>query len=176
LAEAVDQLGLSAETIVVNVQGDEPLIEPTLIDTVAATLRAHPQADIATCASPLRSAEDLFSPHVVKVVCARNGRALYFSRAPSPWAREALATGQQLLAPGLPALHHIGLYAYRVAFLRRFPSLSPGVLEQYESLEQLRAIEHGHTIMVHRTQHILAAGVDTPTDLERVRAVYTNKA
>ncbi len=175
LAEVVEQLGLPDDAIVVNVQGDEPLIEPELINAVAAKLLACPDADIATCASPLASAQSLFSPHVVKVVCAVNDRALYFSRAPIPWARDALADGQQVLAPGLPALHHIGLYAYRVSFLRRFPSLPQGTLERFESLEQLRAMEHGHTIVVHRAEQAPAAGVDTQADLERVRAVYLNR-
>ncbi|GAB1579568.1 3-deoxy-manno-octulosonate cytidylyltransferase [Bordetella petrii] len=174
LAEAVEQLGLPDDAVVVNVQGDEPLIDPALIDAVAESLQAHPQADIATCACPLADAEALFNPNVVKVVCGADGLALYFSRAPIPWARDALAGGQRLLAPGLPALHHIGLYAYRVAFLRRFPTLPQGPLERYEALEQLRALEHGHRIVVHRTPQAPQAGVDTPDDLERVRTIYAN--
>lgn len=174
LAEAVEQLGLADHTIVVNVQGDEPLIDPDLIDAVATLLHDHPEADIATCACPLADAEALFNPNVVKVVCGTDGRALYFSRAPIPWARDALATGERVLAPGLPALHHIGLYAYRVGFLRRFPTLPQGTLERYETLEQLRALEHGHTIVVYRTPESPMAGVDTPADLERVRAWYTH--
>lgn len=174
LAEAVEQLGLADDAIVVNVQGDEPLIDPALVDAVAALLRDHPDADIATCACPLADAESLFNPNVVKVVCGADGRALYFSRAPIPWARDALASGERVLAPGLPALHHIGLYAYRVAFLRRFPRLPQGALERFEALEQLRALEHGHTIVVHRTPQPPMAGVDTPADLDRVRAWYAN--
>lgn len=172
LAESVEQLGLSDDAIVVNVQGDEPLIDPTLIDAVAALLQAHPEADIATCACPVADAESLFNPNVVKVVCGADGRALYFSRAPIPWARDALSRGDHVLAQDLPALHHIGLYAYRVAFLRRFPHLPQGALERFEALEQLRALEHGHTIVVHRTPRPPMAGVDTPADLERVRAWY----
>jgi len=175
LAEAVQQLDLPDDAVVVNVQGDEPLIEPELIDAVAAQLQAAPHADIATCACPLADAEALFNPNVVKVVCAADGRALYFSRAPIPWARDALAGGRRVLAPGLPALHHIGLYAYRAAFLRRFPGLPQGALEGFESLEQLRALEHGHVIVVHRAAQPPAAGVDTPADLERVRAWYANR-
>lgn len=175
LAEAVEQLQLTDDTIVVNVQGDEPLIEPELIDAVAQTLQDDPGADIATCASPVADAHALFNPNVVKVVCAANGQALYFSRAPIPWARDALANGQRVLAQDLPAWHHIGLYAYRVAFLRRFPQLPPGVLERVESLEQLRALEHGHRIVVHRVPHAPATGVDTPEDLQRVRAIYANR-
>jgi len=175
LAEAVEQLGLADDAIVVNVQGDEPLIDPSLVDAVAAMLHDHPDADIATCACPVADAESLFNPNVVKVVCGADGRALYFSRAPIPWARDALASGERVLTPGLPALHHIGLYAYRVAFLRRFPNLPQGTLERFEALEQLRALEHGHTIVVHRTPQPPMAGVDTPADLERVRAWYANR-
>ncbi|RIQ19068.1 3-deoxy-manno-octulosonate cytidylyltransferase [Bordetella avium] len=172
LAEAVRILGLPGDAIVVNVQGDEPLIEPTLIDGVAQLLADNPQADIATCACPLTDAQALFNPNVVKVVCGNDGRALYFSRAPIPWARDALAGGERMLAPGLPAWHHIGLYAYRVSFLQRFPTLAQGELERFESLEQLRAMEHGHTIVVSRISAAPAAGVDTPADLDRVRAIY----
>jgi len=172
LAEAVAGLGLDDETVVVNVQGDEPLIEPALIDAVAGLLGRHPQAAIATCAGPLADADALFNPNAVKVVCARDGRALYFSRAPIPWDRDALAGGDRHMAPDLPALHHIGLYAYRAGFLARFPSLPQGVLERCEALEQLRALEHGYAIVVHRTDRMPAAGVDTPADLARVRALF----
>lgn len=175
LAEAVEQLGLPDDAIVVNVQGDEPLIEPELIDAVAAKLQAYPQADIATCACPLADVEALFNPNVVKLVCAADDRALYFSRAPIPWARDALAGGERVLAQGLPAWHHIGLYAYRASFLRRFPTLPQGALERFESLEQLRAMEHGHVIVVHRASTPPAGGVDTPADLERVRLIYSNQ-
>lgn len=175
LSEAVGLLDLPDDTIVVNVQGDEPLIEPALIDAVAHLLASRADADIATCACPLADAESLFNPNVVKAVCAADGRALYFSRAPIPWARDALAGGDKVLAPGLPAWHHIGLYAYRAGFLRRFPGLPQGILERYESLEQLRALEHGRTIVVHQVQRAPAAGVDTPADLERVRRVYANR-
>ncbi|AHV94253.1 3-deoxy-manno-octulosonate cytidylyltransferase [Bordetella holmesii] len=172
LAEAVSLLGLSDDAIVVNVQGDEPLIEPGLIDAVARRLAATPGADIATCACPLADAQALFNPNVVKVVCDTQDRALYFSRAPIPWARDALADGQRVMASGLPALHHIGLYAYRVGFLHRYPTLPQGQLERFESLEQLRAMEYGHSIVVYRSETAPAAGVDTPADLERVRAIY----
>lgn len=175
LAEVVAALELPADTIVVNVQGDEPLIEPALIDAVADVLAAHPAAAIATCACPLAEAAALFNPNVVKVVCAADGQALYFSRAPIPWAREALSGGERVLAPGLPAWHHIGLYAYRAGFLRDFPALPQGTLERFESLEQLRALEHGHRIMVHRVNQAPAAGVDTPADLERVRQAYSKR-
>ncbi|MFA5520140.1 MAG: 3-deoxy-manno-octulosonate cytidylyltransferase [Castellaniella sp.] len=170
LAEAATQLGLQDSDIVVNVQGDEPLIEPGIIDAVAALLARSPQSAIATCASPIATADELFNPAVVKVVCDAQDRALYFSRAPIPWARDALASqASPHLAPGLPALHHLGLYAYRMAFLQAFPRLASGPLERFEALEQLRALEHGHVISVLRCEQRLAAGVDTPADLERVR-------
>lgn len=174
LSEAVAQLGLPDDEIVVNVQGDEPLVEPALIDAVAGLLARHAQAAISTCACPLADAQALFNPNVVKVVCAADDSALYFSRAPIPWARDALSDGARRLAAGLPAWHHIGLYAYRAGFLRAFPLLPQGQLERFESLEQLRALEHGYRIVVHRSPHAPAAGVDTPADLERVRAAYAN--
>jgi 3-deoxy-manno-octulosonate cytidylyltransferase (CMP-KDO synthetase) len=172
LAEVVGMLGLPDEAIVVNVQGDEPLIDPALVDAVASLLARHPDAAIATCAAPIHDAATLFDPNAVKVVCDTRGRALYFSRAPIPWARDALADGIRRLAPGLPAWHHIGLYAYRAGFLRQFPGLPAGQLEQVESLEQLRALEQGLPILVHRAPAAPTRGVDTPEDLARVRAVF----
>jgi 3-deoxy-manno-octulosonate cytidylyltransferase (CMP-KDO synthetase) len=175
LAEAAQQLGLSDDDIVVNVQGDEPLIEPQLIDAVAGMLLERPSAAIATCASPITHAQTLFNPNAVKVVCDAGGKALYFSRAPIPWARDALADGAQRLAPGLPALHHIGLYAYRVHFLKRFCTLPEGTLEHFEALEQLRALEHGYEIAVYRCSERPSAGVDTAEDLRRVREIFANR-
>ncbi|MYN14719.1 3-deoxy-manno-octulosonate cytidylyltransferase [Pusillimonas sp. TS35] len=175
LAEVCAHLGLAADAIVVNVQGDEPLIDPAHIDEVAYTLSQRPEAAIATCAAPIQDAATLFNPNAVKAVCDRQGRALYFSRAPIPWAREALAGGERALAPGLPALHHIGLYAYRAGFLSVFPSLPVGPLETFEKLEQLRALENGYHIVVNVTAALPAAGVDTAEDLERVRAAYANQ-
>jgi len=175
LSEVVDQLGLDDGDIVVNVQGDEPLIEPAAIDAVASSLQTHPEAAIATCAAPIRDSATLFNPNAVKVVCDARGFALYFSRAPIPWARDVLQDGAQRLAPGLPGLHHIGLYAYRAGFLRTFPTLAQGALERCEALEQLRALEHGHRIVVHAVAAQPAAGVDTPEDLDRVRAHFTNE-
>lgn len=172
LSEVVQRLGLDDDVIVVNVQGDEPLIDPGMIDTVAALLAVHPEAAIATCASPIRSAQTLFDPNAVKVVCDARGRALYFSRAPIPWARDVLAGGGQHLAAGLPAWRHIGLYAYRAGFLREFPNLPMGTLEHFESLEQLRALEHGHPIIVHLGADDPAPGVDTAEDLARVRGLF----
>jgi len=175
LSEAATLLDLPEDTVVVNVQGDEPLIDPTLINTVATLLARRTDADVATCACPIGDADTLFDPNTVKVVCAQDQRALYFSRAPIPWAREALAHGARVLATGLPVWHHIGLYAYRTRFLRRFPTLSQGVLERYEMLEQLRALEHGYTILVHCTHSAPMPGVDTPQDLARVREIYANR-
>jgi 3-deoxy-manno-octulosonate cytidylyltransferase (CMP-KDO synthetase) len=169
LAEVVTQLGLPNNTIVVNVQGDEPLMDPHLIDRVAQQLTQDPEAAMATCASPLTEAASFFNPNVVKVVCDHRGRALYFSRAPIPWDRERFNAADRSLALDFPALHHIGLYAYRVEFLKRFPGLSTGVLERLEMLEQLRALEHGHPISVLKIASHPGAGVDTPEDLLRVR-------
>lgn len=173
LSEVAQRLGLDDDAIVVNVQGDEPLIDPALIDAVAALLQQHPDAAITTCAAPISDADTLFDPNAVKVVCDSRQRALYFSRAPIPWARDALADGRQRLAPGLPAWHHIGLYAYRAGFLRAFPELPPGRLEHIESLEQLRALEQGFPIFVHQTAEFPARGVDTAEDLARVRALFS---
>ncbi|NMG54137.1 3-deoxy-manno-octulosonate cytidylyltransferase [Aromatoleum aromaticum] len=172
LAEVVDALGWKADDIVVNVQGDEPLIEPKLIAAVAQALADDPVAAIATAAHPLHAAAELFNPNVVKVVCDAHDHALYFSRAPIPWARDAFATARDDIPAGLPVLRHVGLYAYRVAFLRCYASLAPSPLEQWEALEQLRALWHGHRIRVMTVAVAPAAGVDTPEDLERVRAAF----
>jgi len=171
LAEAVAALGLPDERIVVNVQGDEPLLPPAVIDRVAALLAAHADCAIATAAHPLADTAEFFDPNVVKVVTDRENRALYFSRAPIPWARDAFAARREALPHGLPARRHVGLYAYRAGFLRRFPTLEPDALEQYERLEQLRALAHGHRIAVLVLAAPLPPGVDTPADLEAVRAL-----
>ena len=168
LAEVVDARGWSADDIVVNVQGDEPLIDPVLIAAIAQALADDPVAAIATAAHPLHDAADLFNPNVVKVVCDARDHALYFSRAPIPWARDAFGANRDAIPAGLPVLRHIGLYAYRAAFLRRYASLAPSPLEQWEALEQLRALWHGYRIRVVPA----ATGVDTPEDLERVRATF----
>jgi 3-deoxy-manno-octulosonate cytidylyltransferase (CMP-KDO synthetase) len=172
LAEVAALRGWDPEHIVVNVQGDEPLIEPALIDAVASALAAHPQCAIATAAHPIASSQDFLDANVVKVVCSADGEALYFSRAPIPFPRDHFATGIAAAPPslpnGLPVLRHIGLYAYRVRFLQRFPQLGRGVLEAWESLEQLRAMEHGYRIAVHRTAHAPAPGIDTPGDVARI--------
>lgn len=172
IAEVAAKLGWSGDDIVVNVQGDEPLIDPALVTGVAAALEADPLAAIATAAHRLASAEEFFNPNVVKVVCDAAGRAHYFSRAPIPFARDAFAVSREALPADFPALRHIGLYAYRVSFLQRYGSLPPAPTERWESLEQLRALWHGYPIRVMVADAIPAAGVDTMEDLERVRAVF----
>ena len=172
LAEVAGQLGWNDEDIVVNVQGDEPLLEPMLIELVAEALHGDPDAALATAAHPLTDASDFFNPNVVKVVCDRRGRALYFSRAPIPWDRDRFAGSCAELPVDMPARRHIGLYAYRVAFLRRFGQLAVSPFERCESLEQLRALWHGFPIQVVEVDHPPAPGVDTPEDLERVRRVF----
>ena len=171
LAEAVALLGLDPSEIVVNVQGDEPLVDPALIRKVAAELALRPNAAIATAAHPVGSAQAFFDPNVVKVVVDAQGYAQYFSRAPIPYARDAFARSREALPEGLPALRHIGLYAYRVAFLRQYASLSPTAAERFEALEQLRALGHGHRIAVAFWNEPMQPGVDTAEDLERVRRV-----
>ena len=171
LAEAVEHLGLADDAIVVNVQGDEPLMPAAVVRRVAEALAQRADCAIATACHPLHDSAEFFSPNVVKVVTDANGRALYFSRAPIPWSRDAFAAARDRLPPGLPARRHVGLYAYRAGFLRRFPQLPPAALEQHESLEQLRALAHGFGIAVIELPEALPPGVDTPEDLERVRAL-----
>ena len=169
LAEVAAQLGLPADAIVVNVQGDEPLIPPVIIDQVAANLAAHPEAGIATLAEPIPDPATVFNPNAVKVVSNKRGLALTFSRAPLPWARDTFANGRQQLPEGVPYRRHIGMYAYRVGFLQDFVDWGPCWLEQVEALEQLRALWHGVGIHVEDAIEAPAVGVDTPEDLERVR-------
>lgn len=171
LAEAANLLGLADDIIVVNVQGDEPLIEPALINAVAEALAASPDCSMSTLAHAIDNAADWRSPHVVKVVLDAANRASYFSRASIPVWRDGPA--DQL--PPYPVWRHVGLYAYRVGFLKVFPKLSPAPTELAESLEQLRALWHGHQIAVHRSDQASAAGVDTPEDLARVRALLESK-
>jgi 3-deoxy-manno-octulosonate cytidylyltransferase (CMP-KDO synthetase) len=171
LAEAAGLLGLREDSIVVNVQGDEPLIEPTLIDAVADLLAASPDCSMSTLAHAIDNAADWGSPHVVKVVLNAANRASYFSRASIPVWRDGPA--DQL--PPYPVWRHVGLYAYRVGFLQAFPNFSPAPTEQAESLEQLRALWHGHHIVVHVSDHVSASGVDTPEDLTRIRSLLESK-
>ena len=170
LAEAAGQCGWDEETVVVNLQGDEPLAPPAGIRAVAQAL-AESDAPMATLAAPIVDAHELFDPHCVKVVADRDGHALYFSRAPLPWAREAFAASRERLPEAVPFMRHIGIYAYRAGFLRRFARLQATPLERAESLEQLRALEHGYKIAVRLTPEPFPAGVDTPEDLARVRAM-----
>jgi 3-deoxy-manno-octulosonate cytidylyltransferase (CMP-KDO synthetase) len=173
LAEAVQLMGLGDDEIVVNVQGDEPLIDPRLVRKVAAELALRPHASIATAVHPITSAAVFFDPNVVKVVIDTDGYAQYFSRAPIPYARDAFAQSRAHLPPDLPALRHIGIYAYRVRFLREYSSLSPTAAERFEALEQLRALGHGHRIAVAFWNEAMEPGVDTAEDLQRVRRVLT---
>nr|WP_076606967.1 3-deoxy-manno-octulosonate cytidylyltransferase [Serpentinimonas barnesii] len=186
LAEACTLLGWPDEALVVNLQGDEPLMAPELLQAVAQQLQQRPDCVMSTAAHPLRSEAEFLNPNVVKVVLDAQGRALYFSRAPIPHWRDRPAApptdpacAQQpdtpmadplLLQPA--PLRHIGVYGYRVGFLRRFPLLQAAPLEQCEALEQLRVLWHGERIAVHVTQQAPGPGVDTPADLERARALW----
>jgi 3-deoxy-manno-octulosonate cytidylyltransferase (CMP-KDO synthetase) len=170
LAEACGLLGLQSEQLVVNVQGDEPLIDPLLINAVAELLHSRPDCAMSTAAHAIEQLHEFVNPNVVKVVLDARRTALYFSRAPIPAARDfsglAWWHGDSALPP---PLRHVGIYGYRVGFLREFPSLPQAPEEQLESLEQLRALWHGHRIAVHVTDRAPGQGVDTPEDLERVR-------
>ena len=167
LAECAQQLGWPDDAIVVNLQGDEPLAPISGLRSVAAAL-ASDDAPMATLATPVLDAAELFNPNCVKVAVSAAGRALYFSRAPLPWARDAFAQSRERLPADAPFLRHIGIYAYRAGFLRRFAQLPPTPLERVEALEQLRALEHGHAIAVRIAPETFPAGVDTAEDLARV--------
>ncbi|HRI18096.1 MAG TPA: 3-deoxy-manno-octulosonate cytidylyltransferase [Burkholderiaceae bacterium] len=168
LAEACALLGLGGDDLVVNVQGDEPLIEPALIDAVVALLPTHLDCVMGTAAHAIDNPAEYANPNVVKVVLDAGGRAMYFSRAPIPHWRDASAAGT---LPTPAPLRHIGLYAYRADFLRRFPTLAPAPVEGIEALEQLRVLWHGERIAVHVSALRPGPGVDTPEDLQRVRAL-----
>ncbi len=171
LAEAVMQLGLDDDAIVVNVQGDEPLIAPELIHSVAADLAAHPESVMATVCHAIDDTASMINPNIVKVVMDKDGHALYFSRAPIPYPRDAFTAGTALPAD-LPVYRHIGVYAYRVGFLKHYADLTPAPIEQFESLEQLRVLWHGYKISVSISPHPAAPGVDTAEDLTRVRELF----
>ena len=175
LAEACDLLGLQDSDVVVNVQGDEPLIDPASIDAAAQLLQARSDCSMSTLAHAIESVEDFANPNVVKVVLDARNTALYFSRAPIAWWRDGFAQGITTLPSPAP-LRHVGLYGYRVGFLREFPKLAQAPIEVTESLEQLRAMWHGHRIAVHITDHSPGPGVDTPEDLARVRALLSTAA
>jgi len=174
LAEVANQLGWADDVVVVNVQGDEPLIDPELIRACAQALFDYPDASMATLSHRIHDPAEAFNPNVVKVVTDKDGYALYFSRAPIPWARDDWADFSAT-SPTLPAdinlQRHIGLYAYRVGFLKAYPGLSRPNIEMHESLEQLRALWHGYRIMVIESSQPIAPGVDTPADLDKVRAL-----
>jgi 3-deoxy-manno-octulosonate cytidylyltransferase (CMP-KDO synthetase) len=194
IAEVVAQRGWTDDTIVVNVQGDEPLIPPALIRAVAEHLHQHPECAIATAAHTIHDEAALRNPNVVKTVLDKNGNALYFSRAPIPYPRDVLSalssseerderpSSQQgedgreeaPLPPDLPVLRHIGIYAYRVSFLRAYSQLAPCALEHFEALEQLRALYHGYKIGVTIAADAPPAGVDTQADLELARTIFLN--
>lgn len=173
LAEACAVLGLPEDGIVVNVQGDEPLLPPEMINEVAMLLERKPVASMSTAAHPIHEATEFSNPNVVKVVLDADAMAMYFSRAPIPWKRDAYATGVQSLAPPLP-LRHIGIYGYRVGFLRQYPKLPAAPAEMMEALEQLRALWHGYRIAVHISDTMPGPGVDTPEDLARVRRIFAS--
>jgi 3-deoxy-manno-octulosonate cytidylyltransferase (CMP-KDO synthetase) len=174
LAEACDLLSLSDDAVVVNVQGDEPLIDPALVEAVAELLLHTQSASMGTAAHPIELVNDFVNPNVVKVVTDAQGHAMYFSRAPISWWRDGFAAGIQTLPQPAP-LRHIGIYSYRVGFLRRFPTLAQAPMEVTEALEQLRAMWHGYRIAVHVCAQAPGPGVDTPEDLARVRAVFAKQ-
>ena len=171
LAEACALLDLADHEVVVNVQGDEPLVEPALINAVARELQARPDCVMSTAAHAIHEMADFLNPNVVKVVLDRKGTALYFSRAPIPWWRDGAVSGSAPALASPPPLRHVGVYGYRAGFLRRFPDLEPAPLEATESLEQLRVLWHGERIAVHLSAGAPGSGVDTPEDLERVRRI-----
>ena len=182
LAEVATRLGWSDDVVVVNVQGDEPLIDPVLIRATAQALVDHPAASMATVSHRIHDPAEAFNPNVVKVVTDAEGYALYFSRAPIPWARDDWAASitasaiPDALPAGLPMHRHVGLYAYRVGFLKVYPGLQRPAMEMHESLEQLRALWHGHRIVVIESRHPIAPGVDTQDDLEKVRLLLADQA
>jgi 3-deoxy-manno-octulosonate cytidylyltransferase (CMP-KDO synthetase) len=169
LAEACQLLSLPDDALVVNVQGDEPLMRPDLINEVAGVLTERPDASMSTAAHAIESLEEFANPNVVKVVMDARQMALYFSRAPIPWWRDGQSVAGFKSLPNPAPLRHIGIYAYRAGFLRLFPQLPSAPIESMESLEQLRALWHGHRIAVHVTSQAPGPGVDTPADLARVR-------
>lgn len=172
IAEVAVALGLAPDEVVVNLQGDEPLIDPALLAACAARIRDG--VPMATVAHPIHDLADVFNPNVVKVVLDKAGRALYFSRATIPWHRDAFAASKDSLPAGYAPLRHVGLYAYSNAFLQAYPALESSPLETIEALEQLRVLWHGYPIAVHITDSAPPAGVDTPDDLERVRRHYAS--
>jgi 3-deoxy-manno-octulosonate cytidylyltransferase (CMP-KDO synthetase) len=191
IAEVSAQQGWADDTIVVNVQGDEPLIPPDLICAVAQHLHDHPECAIATACHPIHDEASMRNANIVKVVLDKNGNALYFSRAPIPWPRDAFMglassagrdgspssprgeVGRGELPNNIEMLRHVGIYAYRASFLREYGQLASAPLEQVESLEQLRALYHGYKIGVTKTDQAPPSGVDTEQDLQVARRLFT---
>lgn len=175
IAEVVMRRAYGPRSIVVNVQGDEPMVAPSLIRRVAENLGQHREAQIATACHPVHDVDDLKNPNVVKVVLDNAGLALYFSRAPIPYARDAYAAGIASVPRGLPVYRHLGIYAYRTSFLREFGQLKPAAIERFEALEQLRALAHGYRISVAITRNAPHPGIDTPEDLQRVQRMLAGR-
>lgn len=175
IAEVASRLGWPDDTIVVNVQGDEPCIAPELIRQVASTLQQSPEVSMSTACHALHRRDDLFDANVVKVVLDADHKALYFSRATIPWARDAFAKDRLHIPAGLPVYRHIGIYAYRCGFLKRYTGMEAPPIEHFEALEQLRALWHGQRIKVAVTQQAPEAGVDTAADLETVRQLFASR-
>lgn len=171
IAEVAATMGLGEDAVIVNVQGDEPLISPALIAATGGLINSN--VPMATAAHAIDDPADIFNSNVVKVVLDKSGRALYFSRATIPWHRDGFAQSREVMPAGYQPLRHIGLYAFRNAFLQAYPRLAISPLEQIEALEQLRVLWHGYSIAVHVTEGAPAAGVDTPEDLARVRAYFS---
>ena len=173
LAEACEVLAWPDDALVVNVQGDEPLMDPDLINQVASLLHERPEASMSTAAHAIESIEEFKNPNVVKVILNARQLAMYFSRAPIPWWRDGNSQGITALPDPRP-LRHIGIYGYRAGFLKQFPLLPQAPVEIIEALEQMRAMWHGHHIAVHVTPRAPGPGVDTPEDLQRVRSLLTD--
>jgi len=171
IAEVVSQHNWPDDTIVVNIQGDEPLIPPALVRAVAEHLEHHPECAIATACHAIHTETDFRNPNIVKVVLDQDSNALYFSRAPIPYPRDAFASNQTLPA-GLPVMRHIGIYAYRAAFLRAYENLAAAPIEHFEALEQLRALYHGYKIGVFIAEEAPPAGVDTAADLLAAQQLF----
>lgn len=169
ISEVISKTEMNDDAIVVNLQGDEPLMPPALIHQVAQNLFEHQAASVATLQEQIHTAADLFDPHVVKVISDQSGYALYFSRAPIPWDRDAFSISTEELPETALHYRHIGLYAYRAGFIKQYVSWSACELEQMESLEQLRVLWHGHKIHVAQAEQPTESGVDTDKDLDRVR-------
>lgn len=176
LAEACTLLGLAEDAIVVNVQGDEPMIDPALIDSVAGLLESRQDCAVSTAACRIKDMAEFLNPNVVKVVLDARNTALYFSRAPIPAQRDKTSTADWNDVSQMGLLRHVGIYGYRVGFLRQFPQLAQAPIEQLESLEQLRALWHGYRIAVHITDQVPGPGVDTQEELEQVRRLTADRA